>query len=125
MDLLPAKARLSLAFASRVQQVDGGFFWISDGLAANGMRAAAREGVVAGECGGAPIGLLQRLMLPTDADCPRAVGIRRQLGLGPSSRVLIFNTEGATDPKNHELQMGLPDEPTATCAFGFAPPRAA
>ncbi|KAK3264323.1 hypothetical protein CYMTET_26929, partial [Cymbomonas tetramitiformis] len=99
--------------------VDGGFCWLSDGLAANGMRALAREGVEAGECGGAAIGLLQRLMAP---GCPRAKAVRERLGLGEASRVLVFNTEGATDPVNYAAQMKLPDVSPAETAFDFEPP---
>ena len=45
-----------------------------------------------------------------------------QPGLGPAARVLVFNTEGATDGVNYARQMALPDVPPAQCAFGFAPP---
>lgn len=109
----------TLAWPILAEHVDGGFAWICDALAGNGMRALAREGVVAGECGGAAVGLLQRLM----ADgCLQAAALRRDLKLGPDSRILIINTEGATDPVNYDRQMNLPDVPPASCDFGFAPP---
>lgn len=83
------------------------------------MRAMAREGVKAGECGGAAIGLLERLMTKKCAD---AAAARKQLGLGPSARVLVFNTEGATDGVNYSKQMKLKDVDAAKCKFGYAPP---
>merc|ERR1719264_554332 len=80
------------------EHVDGGFCWVEDSIAGNGMRTMAKEGVEAGECGGAGLGLLERIMAK---GCPRAEALRR-LGLGKKSRVLIFNTEGATDPENYK-----------------------
>jgi diaminopropionate ammonia-lyase len=99
--------------------VDGGYFWIDDELAGNGMRACAKEGVEAGECGGAGAGLLQRLMVP---DCPHATKLRKSLGLCSTSRVLLFNTEGATDPENYHKQLRLQDTKPADIEFGFAAP---
>ncbi|CAK0806228.1 unnamed protein product [Prorocentrum cordatum] len=103
------------------KHVDGGFCWIGDGIAGNGMRAMKAEGVEAGECGGAGLGLIRRIMAP---DCPKAASVRERLQLGSASRVLIFNTEGATDPENYAKQMGLPDVPpmASPADFGFAPP---
>jgi len=94
----------------------GGFFWIADGLAGNGMRLLAKEGVEAGECGGAGPGLLQGLM----GSCAKAAALRTRLGLGKESRVLIFNTEGATDPENYKKQMGLADVAITETDFDFA-----
>jgi len=83
------------------------------------MRLLSKHGVEAGECGGAGIGLLQRLM---SHSCPRAVEVRKKLGLGSSSKVLLFNTEGATDPANYAKQLALNDVPATDMDFGFASP---
>ena len=64
------------------------FMAIPDAAAVDAMRRLAALGVVAGESGGAGLAGLLRLG-------PEA---REALGLGPDSRVLLFNTEGATDP---------------------------
>ncbi|CAE8714733.1 unnamed protein product [Polarella glacialis] len=100
------------------KHVDGAFVKIADGLAGNGMRLLKSEGVEAGECGGAGVGFVRRLML-APADDKKAAELRRGLGLGPESRVLIFNTEGATDPANYEKQLQLPDVPAAAHDFEF------
>lgn len=92
---------------------------MEDGLAGNGMRLLAKHGVEAGECGGAGIGLLQRLMAP---GCPRALEARQRLGLDSSSRVLLLSTEGATDPENYREQMRLPDVAPCPSDFGLAAP---
>ena len=55
------------------------------------MRLLARAGVLAGESGVA--GLAGCLLAAAD---PAA---REVLGLGEASRVLVFSTEGATDPE--------------------------
>lgn len=101
--------------------VDGGYAWVADGNAANGMRAAKAAGYEAGECGGAGLGLVARLMAP---DCAKAAAARASLGLGAGSRVLVINTEGATDPVNYGAQLKLPDVPLshADCDFEMAPP---
>jgi len=101
------------------EHVDGGFCWVEDGIAGNGMRTLAKEGVEAGECGGAGLGLLERLMAK---GCPRAEGLRQRLGLGEASRVLIFNTEGATDPENYRKQIALPQVAPGRDDFAFQPP---
>ncbi|MGI4953109.1 MAG: diaminopropionate ammonia-lyase [Janthinobacterium lividum] len=66
------------------------FLAIGDAPAVDAMRLLAAEGIVAGESGAA--GLAGFLAAAADAAC------RAALGLGPDSRVLLFNTEGATDP---------------------------
>lgn len=98
------------------KHVDGAFIRVADGLAGNGMRLLKREGVEAGECGGAGIGLMQRIMA---SGCPKAEELRKGLGLGVDSRVLIFNTEGATDPVNYEKQLKMSDVPAAADDFEF------
>merc|ERR1719235_2466181 len=69
--------------------VEGGYCWIDDHVAGNGMRALAQEKVEAGECGGAGLGVIQRLM---DPSCPKAARVRHSLGLNENSHVLIVNT---------------------------------
>lgn len=64
------------------------FLAIPDTAAIDAMRRLAAHGIVAGESGAA--GLAGLLALDPPA--------RAALGLGPGSRVLLFNTEGATDP---------------------------
>lgn len=98
------------------QHVDGAFMTLKDGVAGNGMRLLARENVVAGECGGAGPGLLQRIMAP---GCPKAAELRRGLSLSADSRVLMFNTEGATDPVNYQKQLDLMDDPQQPDDFEF------
>lgn len=62
------------------------------------MRALDRTGVVAGESGAAGLAGL------------RAAGasetLRTALGLGPAARVLLFGTEGATDPAGYRAVVG-------------------
>ncbi len=65
------------------------FMAIPDTAAVDTMRFLAGTGVVAGESGVAGLAALRLAM-----DDPNASAA---LGLGPESRVLVFNTEGATD----------------------------
>ncbi len=66
------------------------FLAIPDAAAIEAMRLLAGLGVVSGESGGAG---LAGLLLAAGAPAARSA-----LGLGADSRVLLFNTEGATDP---------------------------
>ena len=66
------------------------FMAVPDEAAVECMRLLARQGIGAGESGGA--GLAALLLAAAD---PAA---RAALNLGPASRVLLFSTEGATDP---------------------------
>jgi diaminopropionate ammonia-lyase len=81
---------------------------LDDKAAADCMRllAEGRYGdppVVAGESGVA--GLAGLLLACADTDA------RRKLHLGPASRVLVFGTEGATDPETYRAIVGrTPDE---------------
>ena len=108
----------SIAWPILRTHVDGGYAWVADPIAANGMRAAAKHGYEAGECGGAALGLIARLMGPG----PKAAAARASLGLDASSRVLLINTEGATDPVNYNAQLQLADVPWAEDDFHIAPP---
>ena len=66
------------------------FMAIPDDAAIDTMRLLAASGIVAGESGVAGLAGLRLALADTDA--------RAALGLGTDSRVLTFNTEGATDP---------------------------
>ncbi len=80
------------------------FMTVEDEDAVEAMRRLARPvdgdpAVVAGESGGA--GLAALLRVAGDA------AQREALGLGPDARVLLVNTEGATDPARYEELVGL------------------
>lgn len=77
------------------------FLAVEDRWAETAMRAAAREGIVSGESGAA--GLAGLLALCRD---PALTAAREALGLGPSSRVLVINTEGDTDPEHYREVVG-------------------
>lgn len=78
----------------------GAFMAIPDAAAVATMRVLADAGIVAGESGVA--GLAGCLLAAAD---PAA---REALGLGPESRVLVFSTEGATDPELYAALVGRP-----------------
>ncbi len=70
-------------------------------VAANGIRIMANplagdDGIESGESGSVGIGLLDLI-----ANHPDFLDLRRSLHIGPDSTVLLFNTEGATDPDNY------------------------
>jgi diaminopropionate ammonia-lyase len=67
------------------------FMAIPDEAAVDCMRLLARQGVISGESG---VAGLAGLLLAAQAAKARAT-----LGLSPDSRVLLFSTEGATDPE--------------------------
>lgn len=69
------------------------FLAIEDEAAAQGMRQYAAEGIVAGECAGATAGGLEELLVGSDSDYHRG-----RLGVHEELDVLLFVTEGATDP---------------------------
>jgi diaminopropionate ammonia-lyase len=66
---------------------------IDDGPAREAMRLTAESGVVSGETGSAGLGGLLELLRAGEEE-----KMRRALGVGEETRVLIFNCEGATDP---------------------------
>jgi diaminopropionate ammonia-lyase len=72
---------------------------IDDHRAEEGMRALARNDVVAGETGAAGLGGLLELL---DS------GPRREFGLTGDAKVLVICTEGATDPGAFERIVGRP-----------------
>jgi diaminopropionate ammonia-lyase len=74
------------------------FLTLEDGFAAEAMRRFARpQGtdppIIAGETGAAGLGGLLALL-----GAPELAAAREFLRLGPRSRVMVINTEGATDP---------------------------
>ncbi len=76
------------------------FMAIPDEAAIACMRLLAEYGIVGGESGVA--GLAGCLLAAGD------LAARETLGLDGSSRILVFNTEGATDPVLYERLVGIP-----------------
>jgi diaminopropionate ammonia-lyase len=74
------------------------FMAIGDAAIAPAMRLLAAEGVVGGESGVAGLAALQI--------AAREPAMRAMLGLDAASRVLLFGTEGATDPALYEALVG-------------------
>lgn len=70
------------------------FMAVPDEAAVDCMRLLAGQGIVAGESG---VAGLAALMLAAADPAARAA-----LSLGPDSRILLFSTEGATDPELYE-----------------------
>lgn len=68
------------------------FLAVEDEAAREAMRDLARAGIVAGESGAAGLAGLTELMAPEHTTA------RNALGISSRSRVLLFSTEGATDP---------------------------
>ncbi len=88
----------SLIAWQELDRAAAAFLAIPDAAAVQAMRRLAREGIVSGESGAA--GLAGLLLAAGD---PAA---RTALALGPDSRVLIFSTEGATDPALYARLVG-------------------
>lgn len=79
-----------------------GYIRCDDYVAANGIRILANpvsgdKKVEAGESGSVGIGLIDLLANHTAFE-----EIKQALDIGPDSKLLIFNTEGATDPVNYQ-----------------------
>jgi diaminopropionate ammonia-lyase len=66
---------------------------VDDESAREAMRLAARTNIVSGECGAAGLGGLLQVLQSGESE-----EARRLLGVNEDTRVLVFNTEGATDP---------------------------
>ncbi len=81
------------------------FLAIEDRWAIEAMRRAARESLVSGESGAAGLGGLLALL-----GDPQLADARRYLDLGPSSRILVINTEGDTDPRHYRQVVGATAE---------------
>jgi diaminopropionate ammonia-lyase len=88
----------SLLAWAELERAAAAFMAIPDAAAIACMRLLAKEGMVAGESGVA--GLAGFLLAAAD---PAA---RETLGLTADSRVLLFSTEGATDPELYRRLVG-------------------
>jgi diaminopropionate ammonia-lyase len=77
------------------------FLAVEDRWAEEAMRACWREGITAGESGAAALAGLLALMR-----APELAEARAAAGYGPDTRVLVVNTEAATDPENHARVVG-------------------
>lgn len=86
-----------------LERVADGFMTVDEDAAPEAMRRLATPApgdaaVVAGESGGAGLAGLQTVM--------RDRGLAARIGLGPQARVVVVNTEGATDPALYERIVG-------------------
>jgi diaminopropionate ammonia-lyase len=88
-----------LAFPLLLQGVDA-FVTVDDESAREAMRALAKVSIVAGPSGAAG---LAGLLAAAEGDRPE---YRQVLGLAPDARVLVINTEGATDPEEYAAIVG-------------------
>jgi diaminopropionate ammonia-lyase len=84
----------SLLAWQELDRAAAAFMAVPDAAAVACMRLLAESAIVAGESGVA--GLAGCLLAAADT------AARSTLGLGPHSRVLVFNTEGATDPELYD-----------------------
>jgi diaminopropionate ammonia-lyase len=73
-----------------------GMVTVSDVETHAAMRGLAAGGLEIGDCGAATVAALSALA--TEAGCEP---LRRSIGLGPATRVLLVGTEGATDPESY------------------------
>jgi diaminopropionate ammonia-lyase len=90
----------SLLAWGELERATAAFMAIPDEAAVACMRLLAKQGVISGESGVA--GLAGCLLAAAD---PAA---RATLGLGAESRVLVFSTEGATDPDLYQRLISDP-----------------
>jgi diaminopropionate ammonia-lyase len=88
----------SLLAWRELERAAAAFMAVPDEAAIDCMRLLAKQGIVAGESGVA--GLAALLLAAAD---PAA---RETLGLTKASRVLLFSTEGATDPEVYQRLVG-------------------
>ncbi len=97
----------SLIAWQELDRAAAAFLAIPDAAAIIAMRRLAREGIVSGESGAA--GVAGLLLAAQDQVA------RKALALSPASRVLLFSTEGATDPALYARLVGVaatgPDAP--------------
>lgn len=88
-----------------------GFASCHDPIAEAGMQRLAfphppDPPIESGECGAVPVGCLCHLMRPETGQ-----HWRTQLDLRPEARILLFSTEGATDPASYRQAVGhLPND---------------
>ena len=73
------------------------FFKLPDCVTEEGMRKLSEAGVVAGECGAVGTGLMMNLCGKEEF-----AEMKKQMGLDENSVVLLFSTEGNTDPDSYE-----------------------
>ncbi len=76
---------------------------VDDDRARRAMRLLAHAGVESGESGASGLAGLLALR-----EAPEFAGLRSRFGIGPESHVLIFSTEGATDPEAYAAIIGRP-----------------
>lgn len=88
----------SLIAWQELDRAAAAFLAIPDAAAVAAMRRLAREGIVSGKSGA--VGLAGLSLAARDP------ATRKALALGPTSRVLVFNTEGATDPALYACLVG-------------------
>lgn len=85
-----------------LERLASAFVALPDSCVAPAMRSLAGFGVVAGESAAPVLAALEAVSGDADA--------RTALGLGPESRVLLFGTEGATDPALYRSIVGVEPE---------------
>lgn len=73
-----------------------GMVTVSDAETHTAMRGLAAQGLEIGDCGAATLAALGALAI--EAECEP---LRRAVGLGPATRVLLVATEGASDPAGY------------------------
>jgi diaminopropionate ammonia-lyase len=93
-----------LAWPLLASRVDGAVS-IDDDVAREGMRRLADLGVVGGECAGGALGAAATLLADP--------GSRETLRIPPRASVLVFLTEGATDPAGYREIVGRDPESVA------------
>ncbi len=71
-------------------------FFASRGVRILGHSAGGDPGIISGESGAVGVGLLSLAM-----EKPELYPVKKALGFDHSSRVLVLNTEGDTDPENY------------------------
>jgi diaminopropionate ammonia-lyase len=77
-----------------------GTITVSDEEARAAVRELSRAGLAAGSSGAAPLAALRAL--GEDSECS---ALRRQVGFGAETRVLLIATEGPTDPAAHRAAL--------------------
>ena len=90
----------SISWPTILAGIDG-FIEVSNEFAIKGMKTYANEGIISGETGASGLGGLLEI---TEQDNGKL--FRTQFNLNENSNILIFSTEGATDPDfyNNEIK---------------------
>jgi diaminopropionate ammonia-lyase len=76
---------------------------VSDAETHAAMRGLAAQGLEIGDCGAATLAALE--VLAAEDECR---DLRRALGLGSETRVLLVATEGASDPEGYRCVVSGP-----------------